>query len=232
MTAPADVHEPRDPAPVAVRHARLTWIVGGSLLIAYAALRLAGYGIQLLWFPGAWYFIEALWAAALVLFAFGIRGAGSIVAKRPAGVVALVVAAVMPFVSSIVLGLLTPATLEPGYDPTLAVTVSTSLQALSLGALVAACVVIARAGAVPHHWRWVPLIALTVAAVPQVIAVLVMVSTPDSYDQMGMALLLTSVGLLGILAALVLGILAIVHAPRETPRATGPVQVYPPAPQP
>ncbi len=232
MTEPADVHGDRDPAPTAVRHARLTWMVGGSLLIAYSVLLLVGQGIQPAWFPGAHYLLDALWAASLVVFAFGIRGAGSIVAKRPAGVVALIVAAAMPFVSNLVIGLLTPATLEPAYDPAFAVTVSTSLQALSLGALVAACVIIARAGAVPHRWRWLPLIVVTVAAAPQVISLLVLVSTPDPYAQLGIALFLSSIRFVGSLAALVLGIFAIVLAPREEPRATGPVQVYPPAPQP
>ncbi len=232
MTEPADVHASRDTAPATQRHARLTWIVGGSLLIAYAVLLLLGQGIQPAWIPGARYLLHALWAAALVVFAFGIRGAGSIVAKRPAGVVALLVAAAMPFVSDVVLGLLAPATLEPTYDPAFAVTVSTSLQALSLGALVAACVIIARAGAVPHRWRWLPLIVVTVAAAPQVISLLVLVSTPAPYAQLGIALFLSSIRFVGSLAALVLGIFAIVLAPREEPRATGPVQVYPPAPQP
>ena len=233
MTEPTDVHGTKDAASRAVRDARLAWILGGSLLVANAALILVMSAPQLTIVQGASYLADALWAVALFIFAFGIRGAGSVVAKRPAGVAALLVSAVMPFVMAIVSHLLTPTlptTVDLTYDPTLNITIIQSLQALSLAALAVACVVIAQAGAVPRRWRWLPLILLAVGALPQIIVTIAMVSITDPFAQLGVALALQGVAALGTLATLTLGIFAIVLAPREEPRSGDPVQVYPPAP--
>lgn len=230
MTEPADVHGTRDAATRAMRDARLAWTLGGSLLIAHAVLTLVGSGAMWLSFPGAGYVLDVFWAAALVIFAFGIRGSGSVVAKRPVGVAALLVAAIMPFVITAVLAVSTPSTIDAAYDPTLNVTIMESLLALGLAALVISCVVIAQAGAMPRRWRWMPLILVAVGAAPQLIATIAMVSIRDPWGQVGVAMALQAFGYLSTLATLALGILAIVLAPRDAPRPTDPVQVYPPAP--
>jgi hypothetical protein len=229
MTEPADVHEDRDASSRAVRDARLAWILGGSLLIAHAVLTLVASGAMWLSFPGAGYVFDVLWAAALVIFAFGIRGSGSVVGKRPGGVAALLVAAVMPFALTAVLAWLSPSTIDDTYDPTLNTTIVESLLGLGLAALVIACIVIAQAGAVPRRWRWMPLVLVAVGAAPQLIATIAMVSIRDPWSQAGVAMAMQTFGHLSTLATLALGILAIVLAPRDAPRTTDPVQVYPPA---
>src|SRR5688572_7385489 len=74
-----------------VQDARRVWITGGSLLVAHAAIVLI-LGAYPLPVPGAAIVLDAIWAAALILFAFGFRRAGSVVARQPLGIVALVVA--------------------------------------------------------------------------------------------------------------------------------------------
>src|SRR5262245_3029774 len=82
----------------AARDARLAWIIGGAMLIAHAALTLVADFAPGLRLPGGRLTLGALWAAALLIFALGIRGSGSVVARRWDGVSALVVAAAMPLV--------------------------------------------------------------------------------------------------------------------------------------
>lgn len=228
MTESADVHGIRDAAPRAVRDARLAWTLGGSLLIAHVVLIFVFGTMQPLLFAGSHYVGDALWAGALVIFAIGIRGSGSVVARRPMGIVALLVAAVMPFVLAIASTALTPASIDAGYDPTLSITIIQSLQALWLASLVVACVVIARAGAVPRRWRWLPLIALAVGVVPQIALAIATVSMVDAFSQLGFALAMQGVASLGTVAILALGVFAIVLAQRDAPRSADPVQVYPP----
>src|SRR5688500_167577 len=97
-----------DPATAtAARDARLTWIVGGSLLIAYAALILV-VDTGRLYVPGVAWALDVLWAAALMIFALGIRRSGSVVARGPLGLIALVVAALVPFAARIVWAIVPP----------------------------------------------------------------------------------------------------------------------------
>lgn len=212
-----------DAAVPAVRDARLAWLLGGSFLLAHAVLRLAASSVPVTVIPGLSIVLDLLWAAALIVFAFGIRRSGSVVARNPVGVVALVVAGVLPLVSGRLWALLPAASM----DPFLSVMIGQSLLVLALAALVVAAVVIGRAGAVPHRVRWVPLIVLAVAAGAQILLQAAVVSTPDLARQPE---LLTSLffgaGTLGDLAILLLGLLAIVFAPREPARPA--VQVYPP----
>ncbi|MBW9095103.1 hypothetical protein JNB62_15560 [Microbacterium jejuense] len=208
-----------------VRDARLAWIIGGSLLIARAALTLIMSGSPVLGFPGAGFVLDGLWAAALSVFAFGVRGHGSVVARRPLGVVALVTAAAVP--------LLTDAMWSVGAsiagDPTWAFALGNGPIVLSLGALIVATVVIGRAGVLPPRLRWVPLIVLAVSAGAQIVMSIVAVSLADNLVRPDVTAAYFFAGALGTLGVLLLGILAIVFAPREAPKPAPPTQVYPPA---
>src|SRR5688572_12102694 len=95
-----------DASATAVRDARLAWIIGGSLLIAHSVLRLIGNAPGVGPIPTLGVILDVLWAGALLVFALGIRRSGSVVARQPVGVIALIVAAAMPFVSRAVWWLL------------------------------------------------------------------------------------------------------------------------------
>lgn len=206
----------------AVRDARRAWILGGSLLIAYAVFRLIASGSPVFVLPGASIVLDVLWAGALLVFAFGIRRSGSVVARRRIGVTALVVAALLPFVSA----LLWWAVPIEAWDISISVMVGQGLIVLGLAALLVATVVIGRAGAVPHRVRWVPLIVLGVGAGSQILAHAVAGPLASTLDQTALVTVVFGSIMLSDLGVLLLGILAIVLAPRTA--APAPVQVYPP----
>ncbi|GAA5205544.1 hypothetical protein [Microbacterium kyungheense] len=223
--APEVPTAPGADAGATVRDARLTWLVGGSLLIARAALVLLANGNAALSFPGMGFVLDGLWAAALVVFAFGVRGQGSVVARRPLGVVALVVAAAMPLLSDIWWAVFPIAV----WDGAVAFVAPNATTVLLLGALIVATVVIGRAGAVPHRARWVPLIVLAVAAGAQIVVSIIGVSLRGNFVGAEFIAATFFASALGTLGVLLLGILAIVSAPREAPRPAAPTQVFPPA---
>lgn len=216
-------------APVGARgaahDARLTWLIGGSLLIARAVLVLVANGNPVLSFPGAGFVLDALWAAALLVFAFGVRGRGSVVARRPLGIGALVIAAAVPLVTDGLWAVGDPV----AWGRSAAFVVANGAPVLSLVALIVATVVIGRAGAVPHRVRWTPLIVLAVSAGAQIVMSIVAVSLPDNLVGPDVTAAYLVASLLGTLGVLLLGILAIVFAPRDGPRPAAPTQVYPPA---
>lgn len=209
----------------AARDARLAWIIGGSLLTAYAVLILTLNGLPGSAPVGSDLVLDAIWAVALVVFAVGFRRSGSVVARHPLGVVALLVAAAVPLLTQVLFAVLPFDT----SDPVPSVMLGQTLAVVSLAALVVAALVIGRAGAVPHRWRWVPLIVVAVGAVPQILVLAIAVSATDPYGQMGWVLAGQWFRQLGTFLVLLLGILAIVLAPREQPKADETVQVYPPA---
>lgn len=208
----------------AARDARLAWIIGGSLLAAHSAVILTFNGMPMP-LPAGDLVLAVLWAGALLVLALGIRRSGSVVVRRPLGVTALVVAAMMPVVSMLV-WVVVPVDIS---DPTTSVMVGQALAVIDLAALAVATVAIARAGAVPHRLRWVPLIVLAVCAGAQIAAQAVAVAAPDAFVLPGVIAFFMGATLLGTLGILLLGILTIVFAPREQVRSDEIVQVFPPA---
>lgn len=203
--------------------ARTAWTWGGALLIACAAISVLTLSVM-----GGPIAVVASWTrivlfgAALVLFAFGIRGSGSVVARGRVGIVALLVLAVWPFVERLLALIIIPSMenldfyLAWGY-------VSLLVQA---GAAITAVVMIARAGVLPPQWRWAPLWALVAIVAPQLIIQLVL-SAPGTSAQDWSGILVGLTQLVNIAAPLSLGILAIALARRRPPVVS--VQVYPPA---
>lgn len=206
----------------AVRDARLTWVVGGSLLIASAVLPLLGV-VPAATLPGVAWASDLLWCAALVLFALGIRGRGSVVARKPFGVTFLVLAGALPIVERLFWALY-PMPTEPDGTP---IAINQGLLVLEFLVLLTAAVAVARSGAVSRRLRWLPLILLVVASIGQVIPYLVFATAAD----WAVVAALPLAGLATVLntgALLALGITAIVAAPRRDVRSEAPVQVYPP----
>lgn len=202
---------------------RTTLRIGGVLLIASAALRLGQSAMMPAGGIGTVLSILDLVASsgALVVFAVGVGHGGSIVARRPLGMAALLLLAVWPVVERVV-ALMMPATMDNisalqswGWA-SLTVQLTTSIVAV---------VVIARAGAIRGPLRWAPLWALVAVIAPQVIAQLVL-AAPGTASQ---ELMLPFVGLgqlVSVGVPLALGILAVVRAGTRPPAE--PVQVYPP----
>lgn len=213
-----------DATAAAGRDAKLAQTLGGSLLVAHAVVVFAANASPFLPPAGASYVVTVLWTAALLTFAFGIRRSGSVVARQPVGVVALIVAAVQPIVSR-VLWAVVPLDVTA---PELSVMAGQALQLISLAALVVATVVIGRAGSVPHRLRWVPLIVLAVTAGAQVLLQIVGVTAPGGVDMGALAALYWAVTTIGTIGVLALGILAIVFAPGREPSPERAVTVYPP----
>ena len=74
-----------------------TWRVGGILLGVCGVLRLGG--AQMVGSPVVTQtLIDVVWALGILVFAFGFRRAGSVVARRPLGLTALIVLALAPLV--------------------------------------------------------------------------------------------------------------------------------------
>lgn len=200
---------------------RRPWIVAGILLIISAVLPLTLSIAPGGTFGSAVSLLAALsFSAAVIVFAFGWRGQGSVVAGAPTGVVALVVLAVVGPVSWI-LFLVFPF----GVSVVALAWIGNGIQVVSLIAAVIAALAIGRSGVVPRPWNWAPAWAWGVVVATQVIFQLVLASgvglTPDQ------ELLIAVNGLLTVVdtaASLFIGILAIVLASRPDPRPA--VEIY------
>lgn len=198
------------------------WIWGGALLAASAvvptgvrAVAPGGLG------SGVAIVAIVLFAASLVVFAFGLRGRGSIVARRPSGVAALLVLAILPPLVELAI----PALSNEQDIPRLQILSAVHLAVTAAAALVAV-VAIGRAAVIPRPWHWAPAWGFAAMAVtfalPQIAAVSASGTGLDD---------LTGLFVLGSLVALAmplaLGILAMVLGARGLTVASA--QIYPPA---
>ncbi|MFH8250580.1 hypothetical protein ACH3VR_09480 [Microbacterium sp. B2969] len=154
----------------ATRDARLAFVLGGSLLAASGVIDIVQALIPFAAIPnvralGATYYPLALvsaglFAAALIIFAWGIRREGSVVARRAAGVVSLMVLGLWGVVGML---LFPPLFAGAGGETAAAYLLLFAwfLAQLVVAVLaVVAGVVIVRARVVPRGWRWVPLAAI------------------------------------------------------------------------
>jgi len=131
--------------------------MGGSLFLASIVIVVSQPAIAVV--PGGGTLSTVLFSAALLIFAFGIRGAGSITARRPLGTVALTVLAVWSLLDLALAGVVTSSI---SFD-----TAPTAVRAFAyvnvfvqfLLALVAV-MQIGRLGVVPSPWNWAPAWAL------------------------------------------------------------------------
>lgn len=146
------------------RRARLAWMLGGSLMIGSVVV------VVLVWtfpfnLPGAFLLSPALFSSSLILFAFGIGGAGSITARRPLGTLALTALAVWEVASASAASLLPSAFGAPTESFFAAAVLAGLIDAAVRCALgVIAVVQIARAGVLPRPWNWAPAWALAAVA--------------------------------------------------------------------
>lgn len=212
-------------APPALPTGRITaWVWGGILLIASAVLQLAlnGSGASGEILTGIFWLGSLAFAAAVLLFAVGWHGHGSVVARRAPGMVAMAVLALWPMVAAIVMPLLDPvgdsltSLIVWGYIDTVVYAV----------AALATVVAIGRARVVPAPWRWAPAWALAIVAGAFLLMQLVGLAAGVLGQQI-LAPLFWLLSTATVLAPLLLGLLALVLG--LAPRPAVAVQVYPPA---
>jgi hypothetical protein len=151
-----------------------------------------------------------LFSASLLVFAFGIRGSGSVTARRPLGTAALTALATWSLVVPIVLGLVVAGDRLPDWLLTFGYVDSFVRFVLALVAVVQ----IARAGVVPAPWNWAAGWVLAAVAgawlLEQVIAVGATQNAPFLASTV-----LTVEGLVHIGGTVFLGVVAIVLADRS-----------------
>ncbi|HEY8913294.1 hypothetical protein [Lacisediminihabitans sp.] len=198
---------------------RRAWVLGGALLLATVVI---GVAVQ----PGTVFVTVSsiletvLFSASLLVFAFGIRGHGSLTARRPLGTAALTVLAIW----ALLMPLLQNFYFSRDYPPVPLLGFGYLDSFVRFAAALVAVIQIARAGVVPRPWNWAPTWALAAIAAQWLTEVVAIGSVQDGQ--------LAAVGILGSLGALVrvgsavfLGILAIVLANRPSGSQT--VAVYP-----
>lgn len=216
-----------------MRALRLTWTIGGVGLVLCGVIGMLQYSL-----PGSGSALtitrDAVFAAAVLLFAIGLTKEASVVARRPLGVIALLVVALWPLVIRLaepLLPTMDAATFEAGMDAYRAAegvltTVFFVDLLVSLAAALIAAVQIARAGVLVGPWRWAPLWALLASVAGGVVPQLLFAFAGPA-DAAGVVDVAFVVGALGFLArTLGLGIVALVLASRVR---TGDVRVFPAA---
>ncbi|MDN3495866.1 hypothetical protein QL996_08005 [Planococcus sp. APC 4015] len=201
------------------------WVLGGSLMLASVGVDVIASQTAGTIFTSWIGWLGALaWAASLAVFALGIRGEGSVVGRRPLGVAALLVAALVPLVFRIVWTFFAGPMLDVGGRP-VSLALGYAEPLISAAALLIAVVAIARADVVPRRVRWVPAVVLACNVGMRVLIELVGLTAPMLGQQV-LVPLFAFAGLVGTAGSLLLGILAVVSGSRREPPAT--VQVYPP----
>jgi hypothetical protein len=195
------------------RHA---WLVGGILLIASAVVGVAVQDGVLLLAGGI--LSALLFSAALLVFAFGMRGAGSVTARRPLGTAALTVLAAwvlaVPTLSGLILSadVPLPALLGFAYVDSL----------VQFAAALVAVVQIARARVVPSPWRWAPAWVLGVVVAIWMVEQIVSIGLSGEVPPAAMALMAFE-GLVHLGGPVFLGVVAITLANRTPHPQTVPV---------
>lgn len=165
--------------------------------------------------------IDLVFAASILLFAFGLSRDASVVGRRPLGVTAMAVVALWPLADLASEGLLP---LGPSTDDTAWMVQGYLSLIVPAAAGLVAAVQIARGDEVPRPWRWAPMWVLGAYAVTWVIPQVIFVTEHPENIQ-AFADLFQMLGSLASLAGtLGLGIVALVLAARQRPES---VEVYP-----
>lgn len=198
---------------------RRAWVLGGALLLASVVIGLAvqpGTVIA----TGSGILQKVLFSASLLVFAFGVRGRGSVTARKPLGTWAMTVLAIWTLLVPLLENLYFSR--EHPSAPLLAFGYIDSF--VRFAAAIVAVVQIARVGVVPRPWNWAPTWALGAIAAAWLTDAVAIGSMQDG-QQVALAILVSLGTLVHVGSAGFLGILAIVLANRSSGQRT--VAVYP-----
>nr|WP_315267771.1 hypothetical protein [Microbacterium lemovicicum] len=199
-----------------MRQGTRTWTIAGTGLIlcgVVGMMRFTLYGGSGLAVLTA--IADVVWAVAVLLIAIGLSREASVVARRPLGLIALVIVALWPLAATS-LGVALSQTDPSGAGAGWQLLTHASLLVPAAAGLIGG-VQIARAGVVPAPWRWAPLWVLAAQAAAWALPQILFVALgPD--DVPAVAGAFAAIGTLPFLAATVgLGVLALVLAARQRP---------------
>lgn len=192
---------------------RLSWLVGGIGLIAcgvVGVIRSSVLGVS-----GAntvlTLLADVLWAGAILVLAVGLSREGSVVARKPLGIVASAAVALWPLTDTLVNLFAGPDNLEQA-DAWVFWEYLSMVLPLMVGLI--AAMQVARAHVVPAPWCWAPLWVLGAQTVAWILPQLIGVASPPVF--MEMSGVIAALGTLSFLTAtLGLGILAILLSNRS-----------------
>jgi hypothetical protein len=200
-----------------VRQLQRTWIAGGIALIACGVIGMLRY--SLLGTPGAGQILgvtaDIVYALGVAVLAIGLTREASVVARRPLGLIAMLVVAIWTLFSALATGWVAGADPQ-GQGRAWTIFGYVSLVVPTAAALIAATQ-IARAGVVPAPWKWAPLWVLALNVIAWVVPQLTFAAMSGGDVQL-YAGLFAMLGTLAFLAStLGLGTLALVLAARRRP---------------
>ncbi|SDO02163.1 hypothetical protein SAMN05216368_10969 [Cryobacterium flavum] len=189
----------------------LTGFVGGGLLLASVVVTVISQ-------PALFAYIgligPALFAAALLVFAFGVRGVGSVTARRPVGTTALVLLAFWLFLGS-VQSVVISDFFSNDPAPTLLMAFSYADSYVQFALALVAVMQIARIGAVPSPFNWVPAWAVGAATATWLLSQLLGAGLATlTGPNLVVWVLIGLDGLVRIGGMILLGVIAIVLADR------------------
>ena len=190
--------------------ASLAWLIGGALLLITVVIGVAQPAVSLI--PFGANIRPVLFSAALVLFAFGIRGSGSVTARGPLGTFALTALAAW-----LLLGAILQEIIASTYsnDPLPAGLFSFGYvdSFVKFALALVAVMQIARAGVVPAPWNWVPAGVVGAASVSWLLMAIVTVNIDQGFGLEAVAVLSVD-ALVRVGGTVLLGVVAIVLADR------------------
>jgi hypothetical protein len=220
---------PRDRAAVGSGRA---WFVGGALLLATVPLEVAthstGAGIV-----GTYTITTVLFSASLLVFAFGIRGSGSITARRPLGTTALAILAIWALLGWVLTDVVSAS--APYNSPSAAMLMFGHVDPfVEFAVALVAVVQIARAGVVPSPWNWAPAWALLAMTVPWLLWQIIAAGATQETASTATFFVSGVDGLVRVGNTIFLGVLAIVLSDRARREESVPRSIsgrpYEPAP--
>ncbi|MBU1251105.1 MAG: hypothetical protein KJ659_01900 [Actinobacteria bacterium] len=181
------------------------WTVGGALVLLAVVVD-AGAGGFL---PDGGLVRALLLAAALAVFAVGVRGSGSVTALRPTGTIALCALAATLVVSWVVNATLLPM----GGRLDVFVVVGQVILVLQFALALIAVERIGRLAVVPRPWNWAPAIVFGVIALLFAATAIASVMSRQMLEVFGYVAVTVN-GIASVAALVVLGVLAIVLGDR------------------
>ena len=206
----------------AVSPVSLALSIGGGLLLASVVITVIA---QPPLFPYAEMVGPALFSAALLVFAFGVRGEGSVTARRPVGTTALVLLAVWLLLGSVLYGFIGD---DFSNAPILFMAFAYADSFVQFALALVAVMQIARLGAVPAPWNWVPAGIVAAVSVTWLLLQVLGGGSATIYGPNLVTWLLMGMdGLARIGGTVLLGVIAIVLADRVNRRATADVPLVP-----
>jgi hypothetical protein len=190
------------------------WFIGGALFLATVIILTTQSGIPVLF--GGETLRSALFAAALLVFAIGIRGSGSVTARRPLGTVALILLAAWLLLGSTLNAVFSTFATDavPGVLLGFGYVDSFVQFALALVAVMQ----IGRLRVVPTPWNWVPAWALAAVSLSWLVIQLLGLVLGAQGNTLLTLYILNMDSIVRSASVVLLGVLAIVLADRARRR--------------